>query len=193
MFPICLWNLPGQLGLPGNLIVPFVWTAPSLILFILRKSLLENPLSQHWLVGLQVFRAIGGVFLVEMAVGNQPGIFAYPAGIGDIFVALVAVAILLTNRHNSEIPRNAVVLLIAIGVADFISAFFFGFTSSPTPLQLFHPDVPNQIILFPTGMIPLFLVPYAIFFHTLSALNYAMHGSNETLKGSNRNLREDIQ
>lgn len=46
---------------------------------------------------------------------------------------------------------------------------------SETPLQLFFPAVPNHVIVFPTGMIPLFLVPYAIFFHVLSALNYSMH------------------
>jgi hypothetical protein len=38
---------------------------------------------------------------------------------------------------------------------------------------LFYPAVTNNLILFPTGMIPLFLVPYAIFFHTLSLVNYA--------------------
>ena len=86
MFLVCLSNLPRQLGLPGNLIVPLAWVIPSLILFFLRKRLLDRPLSQHWLVGLQVFRAIGGVFLIEMAMGNQPGIFAYPAGVGDIVV-----------------------------------------------------------------------------------------------------------
>jgi hypothetical protein len=58
-------------------------------------------------------------------------------------------------------------------MADFMSAFFFGFTSSEgSPLQLFFPAVTNQLILFPTGMIPLFLVPYAIFFHFLSLFNY---------------------
>jgi hypothetical protein len=176
MFLVCLSNLPGHLGLPGNLIVPLAWVIPSLILFFLRKQLLDRPLSQHWLVGLQVFRVIGGVFLIEMAIGNQPGIFAYPAGVGDVVVALVAVAILLVYRHNAAIHQGPLMFLVAIGVADFLSAFFFGFTSSSTPLQLFHPEVPNQIILFPTGMIPLFLVPYAIFFHTLSVLNYSMHG-----------------
>ena len=63
--------------------------------------------------------------------------------------------------------------MVGVGVLDFLSAFFFGFTSSRTPLQLFFPVVPNNVVAFPTGMIPLFLVPYAIFFHTLSALNYA--------------------
>jgi hypothetical protein len=39
-------------------------------------------------------------------------------------------------------------------------------------LQLFFPAVTSRLILFPTGMIPLFLVPYAIFYHVLSLLNY---------------------
>jgi hypothetical protein len=51
-------------------------------------------------------------------------------------------------------------------------AFFIGLTSSPGPLQIFHPAVTNNLILFPTGTIALFLVPGAIFFHTLFLLNY---------------------
>jgi len=54
---------------------------------------------------------------------------------------------------------------LATYVFSFISAFFFGITSSEGPLQVFHPAITNNLILFPTGMIPLFLVPYAIFFH----------------------------
>ena len=191
MFLVCLSNLPRELGLPGNLIVPLAWAIPSLMLVAFRKHFIYRPLSQHWLVGLQVFRAIGCVFLIEMAMGNQPGIFAYPAGVGDIAVALVAFAILLTYRNEEHIPRNPIIFLIIFGVADFISAFFFGFTSSSTPLQLFHPDVPNQIMLFPTGMIPLFLVPYAIFFHTLSALNYVMHGRKNPSEHQNSDFRKE--
>ena len=53
--------------------------------------------------------------------------------------------------------------------------FFYGFTSSEgSPSQLFFPGVTDRLILFPTGMIPLFLVPYAIFIHVLSLLNYLM-------------------
>jgi hypothetical protein len=60
-------------------------------------------------------------------------------------------------------------------VSIFLSALFFGFTSSASSLQLFHPAVPNHVIAFPTGIIPLVLVPYATLFHVLSALNYTMH------------------
>ena len=170
-FLICIADVPGRTGLPGQLIVPVLWTLPSLVLFVWRDWFLEKPLSQKGLIGLQLFRAIGAVFLIEMLRGNLPAIFAYPAGIGDVLVALIALVVLLVYRHSPEVPGRAVKLVILVGVLDFLSAFFFGFTSSETPLQLFNPEVTNNVILFPTGMIPLFLVPYAIFFHTLSALN----------------------
>ncbi len=169
---VSLSNTPGRLGLAGNLVVPTAWILPSLALCLRRDWFLDRSLSQKWLVGLQLFRAIGGVFLIEMARGNIPGIFAYPAGLGDILVAVVALAVLVRYAGEDRIPGPAVLLVIALGVLDFASAFFFGFTSSETPLQLFFPPVPNQVNLFPTGMIPLFLVPYAIFFHTLSAVQY---------------------
>lgn len=82
MFWVCLSGLPNKLGLLGNLIVPATWVLPSLALFLLRKWFLAERLSQEWLVGLQLFRVIGALFLLEMAREDLPGIFAYPAGIG---------------------------------------------------------------------------------------------------------------
>ena len=84
MFWVCLSDMPRRLGLIGNLIVPAVWILPSLVLYLRRNWFLSQELSQHWLIGFQLFRVIGGVFLIEMAMGNIPGVFAYPAGIGAI-------------------------------------------------------------------------------------------------------------
>ena len=172
MFWICLSDAAGKAGLAGNFIVPVTWILPSLVLYWKRNWFLSRRLSQKWLVGLQLFRAIGGVFLIEMMMGNIPGIFAYPAGIGDILVALVALGVLFVYRETPGVPKSGVFLVVTLGLADFVSAFFFGITSSESPIQLFHPEVTNNLLRFPTGMIPLFLVPYAIFFHTLSTLNY---------------------
>jgi hypothetical protein len=107
-----------------------------------------------------------------MARGHIPGIFAYPAGLGDILVGATAFGILLAYRKRERIPGTFIILIITLGVADFLIAFFFGFTSALGPFQVFFPATPNRLIIFPTGMIPLFLVPYAIFFHVLSLLNY---------------------
>lgn len=179
MFLVCLAAVPGKLGLPGNLIVPVAWILPSLLLFFARDWVLAERLSSHWLIGLQLWRAIGAVFLIEMARGNLPGIFAYPAGVGDVLVAVVALLVLIRFKDFKQIPAGAIHLVGVLGVLDFLSAFFFGFTSSDTPIQLFSHDNPNQVILFPTGLIPLFLVPYAIFFHMLAWLNLLKHGDRD--------------
>ena len=140
------------------------------MLLFFRDWFLDRPLSQHWLIGLQLWRAIGGVFLIEMAREHIPGIFAYPAGLGDLFVSGLAAVVLLRYGWQPTIPRLAILLVIGFGAADFLSAFFFGFTSSRGPQQLFFPAGANDLSLFPTGLIPLFLVPGAIFFHALSWL-----------------------
>lgn len=176
MFWVCIARIPRELGLAGNLIVPAAWILPSVILVWKRDWFVDRWLCQQWLIGLQLWRAIGGVFLIEMARGNIPGLFAYPAGLGDLAVAAIALGVLVRHWNTKPFPAGAVYLVIAVGVLDFASAFLFGFGSSETPVQIFFPETPNDVILFPTGLIPLFLVPYAIFFHTLSWLSHRKFG-----------------
>jgi hypothetical protein len=167
---VCLADVARSVGPIGRLIIPACWAGPTIVLLLYRSWFLDRPLSQHWLIGLQLWRAIGGVFLIEMARQHIPGIFALPAGVGDLFVAGLAAFVLVRYGSRPVIPRAAVLLVFGFGIADFLSAFFFGFTSSPGPQQLFFPAVVNDSLLFPTGLIPLFLVPGAIFFHALSLL-----------------------
>jgi hypothetical protein len=55
-----------------------------------------------------------------------------------------------------------------VGIADAISAFFFGVFSSDTPVWLFSHDFPNRVIEYPTGLILLFLICFAVGMHVLS-------------------------
>jgi hypothetical protein len=66
------------------------------------------------------------------------------------------------------VPPRAVILVAVVGLLDFTSAFFFGFTSSASPVQLFAFDNPNRVLDYPLGLIPVFLVPYATMAHLLS-------------------------
>ncbi|MGL4609785.1 MAG: hypothetical protein ACRCYY_08890 [Trueperaceae bacterium] len=133
----------------------------------LRGYLLGKGVSQHLLIGFQLIRPIGMVFVLETFRGTLPGVFAHPAGWGDLLVGIVAIVILFRYWHRS-VPTSAVLFVNILGLLDFASAFFFGFTSSATPVQLFSFDFPNRVIDYPTGLIPLFLVPYAVVAHILS-------------------------
>lgn len=168
---VCLARIPASMGPLGGLIIPVCWTTPSLLLWFFRDWFLSEPLSQHWLVGLQVWRVIGGVFLIEYTRENIPLVFALPAGVGDMLAGLLAATVLLIYRRREKLPQGAIIAVLVVGVSDFISAFFFGYFSSEGPAQLFFPDIINNTLMYPTGLIPLFLVPYAIFFHTLSLLS----------------------
>src|SRR5262249_7424505 len=45
---------------------------------------------QPWLIGIQSFRILGGVCLVRYFQGELPGVFAIPAGVGDVLTGLFA-------------------------------------------------------------------------------------------------------
>ncbi|MEM7378567.1 MAG: hypothetical protein AAF460_13810 [Pseudomonadota bacterium] len=181
---VCLAQVPQAFGPAGALIVPLCWLAPSVLLWRCQDWVLADPLSQRWLVGLQVWRVIGGVFLIEHGRENIPAVFAFPAGIGDLAVGVLALAVLLLYRRRAQLPHTALVLVLVAGVADFVSAFFFGYFSSAGPAQLFFPEIRNNTLLYPTGLIPLFLVPYAIFFHTLSWLSLRRETSGVTVSAA---------
>lgn len=139
----------------------------SIVAYRARHWILGRGVSQHLLIGLQLIRPIGMVFVFEHTQGNLPGIFAYPAGLGDLLTGLLA-AFVLYRFQDTKIPPFWIVLVAVVGLLDFVSAFFFGFTSSETPVQLFSFENPNQVTEYPLGLIPLFLVPYAVIAHILS-------------------------
>jgi len=154
-----LRDLLGQIGLALPLITLII---PVGIVYIARHYLTQDDLSQFWLVGLQIVRVVGVVFLLEMVRGNIPGIFAYPAGLGDLATGVLAFGVLCIGFSRKKIPIWGIWAVAILGITDFAGAFFFGFTSGANPLQLFSFEMPNLVILYPTGLIPMFLVPFAI-------------------------------
>jgi hypothetical protein len=132
-----------------------------------RDRLLGRGVPQQLLIAVQLFRPIGLIFVLEDARGLLPSSFAQPAGWGDLIAGLTAAAVLL-RWPAGPVPARAVILVAVVGLLDFGSAFFFGFASSETPIQMFAFDNPNRVLEWPLGFIPVFLVPYAVAAHLLS-------------------------
>ena len=57
-----------------------IWGSP-------RVARIIETVPQHWLVGVQLYRALGVIFLILYAAGKLPGLFAWPAGLGDVLGA----------------------------------------------------------------------------------------------------------
>ena len=142
---------------------------PAILALMFQNSLLGRGVSQQALIALQLFRPIGMVFVLEHSRGTLPAEFGIPAGWGDLLAGIVA-AIVLIRYPTGRIPTPAILLVAFVGLADFASAIFLGITSSANEIQLFAFDNPNRVGEYPLGLIPEFLVPYAIVAHVLSLL-----------------------
>ena len=142
--------------------VAFYWTSP-----LLRRLIAAAP--QSLIVGIQFYRVLGVIFLVLLFDGSMPGVFAAPAGTGDVTVGLLAPAVAWAFTRGLRGSTGLVRAWNLLGLADLIVAVTTGFLSSPSPIQLFAFDNPNTLITaFPLVMIPVFLVPLAVLLHLAS-------------------------
>jgi hypothetical protein len=139
-----------------------IWRSPRLARII-------DAVPQHWLIGVQLYRALGVIFLILYATGKLPGLFALPAGLGDVLVGVLAPIVGIAYRRG---PRENTYLVSAwnlFGLADLVVAVTTGFLTSPSAFQLFAFDPPNELISrFPLVLIPVFLVPLSVLLHLAS-------------------------
>ncbi len=142
------------------------------VIFYWRSPLLRHitaAASQGLIVGVQIYRLLGVIFLVLYVRGSMPGVFALPAGTGDVAVGLLAPAVALMFTRGWRGSTGLVRAWNLLGLADLAVAVTTGFLSSPSPIQLFAFDNPNTLIsAFPLVMIPVFLVPAAVLLHLAS-------------------------
>jgi hypothetical protein len=154
--------------LPLAIFLPVIVGVP-ILLRSKRIGEVLDAMPASWLIGLQVYRVFGGIFLVGWARGVVPGVFALPAGIGDVTTGLLAlpVAYYLASR-NGDAMRSAIAWNI-FGLVDFTIAVGIALAIAPGPLQLIVPSIPNAGAgLYPTVLIPAFAVPSSILLHVLS-------------------------
>ncbi len=140
--------------------------------FLLRSSFIGRLLDATplWsLVAIQITRVMGAIFLFEWARGALPGVFAIPAGLGDMSVGVLAIPTALLAARGSRLAPVAVVGWTVLGLGDFVSALATGFLSSPGRFQQLSMDAPNLFAsAYPLAMIPAFGVPLFILLHAVT-------------------------
>ncbi len=142
---------------------------------------LVDAMPPSWLIGLQVYRVFGGIFLVNWMHGAIPGAFALPAGFGDITVGLLALPVALWVSSGTSAGRRAGIAWNLLGLTDLAIAITMGILTSPGPLQVFALNYPNaQIGTYPSVMMPAFAVPSWIILHGLSIWQLRRMARKET-------------
>jgi len=123
------------------------------------------------LVGVQVYRVIGLLFLIVLALGRLPARFAEPAGWGDIAVGLAAPLVGLALARGMARARGLAIGWNVVGLLDLVGAVGMG-TGLLAPLLLpgLGPRVPAAAAMgaFPLIVVPAFTVPVSVLLHLVS-------------------------
>ncbi|MDA0656023.1 MAG: hypothetical protein O2912_06415 [Proteobacteria bacterium] len=128
-----------------------------------------DSLDLRLLTALQGGRVIGFVFLALYAHGLLPGLFAWPAGLGDVLVGAAAPFVLLAQVQQNAGWEKRVWWLNFSGSVDFVVAVATGLLTSQSAIGLMVGPISSAAIdNIPVSLIPTFGVPFFIILHTIS-------------------------
>lgn len=143
------WIVPVEIFVP-----PVIWLV--LLMRSTRIAAIIDAIPQSWLIGIQAYRTFGFAFLVLWATGRAPGVFAIPAGGGDLLTGVLALPVALLVHWRVAYSRAAAYGWNLFGLADFVYGISIALLLATPGLR------------YPFIMIPTFMVPLAIILHSLS-------------------------
>jgi hypothetical protein len=138
----------------------------------LRAALLAIPTSL--LIGLNVLRVAGVLFLILAIAGRLSGPFPFFAGGGDVITGLIAIPLALAVARGTA-THGQIVSWNLFGTLDLIAAIGLGLTSAEgSPLQIFHVGVGSEAMQhLPYCLVPTVLVPFYLITHGIVAAQVA--------------------
>jgi hypothetical protein len=126
--------------------------------------ILAEPGMPARLVAPQVFRVVGGTFVIAMALGELPALFALPAGLGDIAVGVAAPFVAWRLARGTG--RRAAVRFSLLGLLDLVVAVTIGTLTGIEPARVIEVSPTAEVLGdLPLALIPTTVVPLAIALH----------------------------
>jgi hypothetical protein len=165
--------------------VPIALAATLLMGYVLLLSptfrRIVSAVPQHWLIGIQVFRVLGGVLLVRYFAGELPGLFALPAGIGDVVTGLLAPFVAYAWSSGKPYARGAAIAWNLFGMADLVNAVVLGTLTNGGAGG----------IVFPIVLIPVYGVPRGFLIHSYSLIGLLRKTSQQPRRAESPNYGLD--
>jgi hypothetical protein len=126
------------------------------------SRVLAAPGTVARLAVLQTFRVVGLVWLVLMAMGDLPVLFALPAGIGDTATGIAALFVAWRLARGNG--RRDAIWFNALGLADLVMA-----ASLAAVARVLHVTPSTDALrLLPLALAPTLFVPLAMALHVVS-------------------------
>ena len=129
--------------LPAAIFLPVIIGAP-LLLLSKRVGQLLDAMPTTWLVALQLYRVFGSQWLAYWLRGLLPGLWALPAGTGDVLTGLFALPAAIALATGTAEGRKAAILWNIFGFADLAVAITLGMIISPGPVPADRSEWPEH-------------------------------------------------
>jgi len=158
--------LPILMGVLAPLIVFLVafWTAGSFRDFVLSGDL-------TLMAGIQARRFGGLGFIALYVYGVLPGLFAWPAGLGDMAIGVTAPLVILALRRNPAFAGGSLFLVWnLLGILDLVVAVSLGTLSSMPGFGISGAITAFPMAVMPLVLVPAFFVPLFVMLHIASLL-----------------------
>ena len=128
--------------------------------FVLAQDIETLTMLQHW-------RVLGFAFLPLYFYGVLPGVFAYPAGLGDVAVGLAAPLVILRLRRDPGYATSTgLVRFQYLGLLDFaVAVATAGLTAGAYPALISDGVTSAAMDVWPLNLFPSFVVPIFIILH----------------------------
>ncbi len=128
--------------------------------FVLSRDIRIATMLQSW-------RVVGFGFLLLYSFDALPGLFAWPAGLGDVAVGLTAPLVVLALTRRPEFARSSTfVAWNLLGLFDFVvAAAVATLASGAFPYLGAGPVTSAPMEVWPLSLFPSFFVPLFVFVH----------------------------
>ncbi len=128
--------------------------------FVLSQDIRTLTMMQHW-------RVVGFAFLPLSAFSVLPGLFAWPAGLGDVAIGLAAVLVVARlDRDSNYVKTSGFLWFHFLGLSDFAVAIVTaGLSAGAFPELISNGATSAPLDVWPMNIFPSFFVPAFIILH----------------------------
>jgi hypothetical protein len=123
------------------------------------------------LIGVQVYRTLGVLFVILLGLGQLPAHFAQPAGWGDILVGVTGPLVAFALARRAAGARGLAIAWNVLGLLDLLVAVGMGTgVLAPYLVPELGSRVPSAAAMgvFPLILVPTFAVPLSVMLHVVA-------------------------
>jgi hypothetical protein len=147
-------------AIPVALFLAAYGLSPRFARFVLAQDLRTLTMMQHW-------RVMGFTFLLLYSFNVLPGLFAWPAGLGDVAIGLAAIVVIARMDRDPDYALSPRFLRFhLLGLLDFVVAVATSTIASGAFPSLIPTGITSAPMdVWPLNLFPSFFVPAFIILH----------------------------